>query len=520
MKDNFGFRLALVLSLAGVLGLGACRSSSGGDDDDDVNNPDGGNGDGQVGGDTIFAIQQGSVAEGTVVDLKGVVVTAVDAYGSRFGGVYVQDPAGGAFSGVFVYNPTGADEIRPGDLVEVTGGAVEEFAYSDGMGGGDTSGRSLTELSPPQGGTITITKTGDGTIPTPPIVDANLFATDDTEAEKWEGVPITLQGLLVGTAPHSVSSSDPTIMQMDLTGPVIVENGLTELLPETYPVGTCLTSITGIGDYFFDYKIQPRSAADIVTGTGCPAENTEALCSDAVDNDDDSIIDCDDSDCDPFPVCSTEVTVASIQDGTTTMGPVSINDGVVLAVGQFKYDGSTEEELRVWVGDSGISAPYNGVLVYRPALRGTTASTLVPGDVVDVGNAAISEHSGLTELASADFGGGDLVYVTKVGSGQTVTATSLTFAQMMTPTAEMYEGTLVTVTGLTVTEVDSDFGQWSVTGIGAIGDLLIDDTMAAKPMGLALGDCYTITGIVDQFTDYKLLPRSAADLVPTPGACP
>ena len=41
---------------------------------------------------------------------------------------------------------------------------------------------------------ITVTKTGTGTVPTPPVGDVALLATSDAEAEQWEGVPITPYG--------------------------------------------------------------------------------------------------------------------------------------------------------------------------------------------------------------------------------------------------------------------------------------------------------------------------------------
>ena len=55
-------------------------------------------------------------------------------------------------------------------------------------------------------------------------------------------------------------------------------------------------NITGVVDYFFDYLVLPRSAADLNTSaTGCPA--AEALCGDSIDNDGNGFADCKDNSC-------------------------------------------------------------------------------------------------------------------------------------------------------------------------------------------------------------------------------
>src|SRR5439155_503285 len=63
--------------------------------------------------------------------------------------------------------------------------------------------------------------------------------------------------------------------------------------------GTCMASVTGVVDYFYDYLLLPRSTTELTTGgTGCPPpENTMALCTDGVDNDGDGYGDCADNNC-------------------------------------------------------------------------------------------------------------------------------------------------------------------------------------------------------------------------------
>src|SRR5688572_24014874 len=112
-----------------LLSLGSACSRSGGDDDGGDN---GGGADGGGGGQTIFDVQSESMPVGTAVSLDGVVVTAIDNYGTRKGGIYVQEPEGGAYSGVFVYlQGTEAAELAVGDLIDLDGAVKDEFALQE-----------------------------------------------------------------------------------------------------------------------------------------------------------------------------------------------------------------------------------------------------------------------------------------------------------------------------------------------------------------------------------------------------
>jgi len=126
--------LALVLS-SGV----GCRGS------DNGSTPDTNNG----GGDKIQDVQNDAMAPGTAVNLKGVVVTAVDTFGAKTGDFWVEEPEGGLNSGILIFNKANAIDVSalvPGDIVNVTGGVKEEFALSS-----DTSGNTDTEIGPPTG---------------------------------------------------------------------------------------------------------------------------------------------------------------------------------------------------------------------------------------------------------------------------------------------------------------------------------------------------------------------------------
>src|SRR5215212_7740832 len=89
------------LALLGLgLSLGACRGDGGDDNGVDPDGPPMDTGSGVV---TIKDVQSDTMMVGTVVKLKGVVVTAVDMFGTSLGDLFIQDPAGGPFSGVKVF---------------------------------------------------------------------------------------------------------------------------------------------------------------------------------------------------------------------------------------------------------------------------------------------------------------------------------------------------------------------------------------------------------------------------------
>src|SRR5690242_17896335 len=82
---------------ATVAAMGACRGGGDddGDDDDDVPGIDAGpNDDGSTPtGTTVKDVQDPAknMPKGTPVTLEGVIVTAIDTYGTRVGSIYVQD---------------------------------------------------------------------------------------------------------------------------------------------------------------------------------------------------------------------------------------------------------------------------------------------------------------------------------------------------------------------------------------------------------------------------------------------
>src|SRR5262245_40483970 len=226
-----------------VLGFACSRG------DDDGGGDNGGGSDGGGGGDdTIFDIQSDSMPAGTAVTVKGVVVTAIDLYGEKKGGIYVEEPEGGAYSGVYVYlSGAEAVDLEVGNLVDLDGFVKDEFSWQGGCEGEENPG-SVTELSPAEGVTPTVTKTGDGTVPDAEGLAPWDLAASGDEAEKWEGVLVRFDGARVLTPPSAEEKVDQVTMWV--TGPFTVQSSLTELA-DTIAEGDCYSSITGIGDYFF-----------------------------------------------------------------------------------------------------------------------------------------------------------------------------------------------------------------------------------------------------------------------------
>lgn len=476
-----------ILALAAALSLSAaCRG------DDDGETPDGG-GNGTDGGaeHTVYDVQSESMPEGTLVTLRGVVVVAVDTYGGRTGSLYVMEPDGGPYSGVAVFlTGTEAAGLTPGDLVDVEGGVKDEFSLDDDEG-------SITQISAPQGGAITIEPVGTAAVPDPEVLNSWDLAADPDEAEKWEGVLIQFNDVAVLYEPDCVGSAcnDPTLEEMTITGPFAVQSSLTEM-PDAVQ-GDCYSSITGIGDYFYSYKIQPRTAADYgAPGTDCPApEEGETACMDGEDNDHNGFADCADFSCiDTVPACSTDTTIVDIQNGTVAVDtPVVLDDVIVTAI--------SDDSVRIWLQDAGGAAVYNGVKAYL-------GSNMLPnevaiGSVVDV-MGTTEEYFDVTQLD------GTVVTVVSAGSPPPTLVTDyvdLTDAG----TAEPYEGVLVELQNVEVQSVDSSANSFMIGD--ATNQVLVDDYLYAA-QNVQVGACYAkIVGVIDWYMgNLQVLPRNAADL--------
>ena len=512
-----------------ALSLFACRGDDDGGDDGDDGDDTGDQGGGE---DTsIYDVQSDDLAVGEPVTVRGVVVVAVDAYGGRAGGLYVMEPEGGPFSGVFVFvEGTEAAELAPGDIVDVVGGVKDEFALDD-----DETGRTLTEISPPEGGTIAVTKTGDGEVPAPETVVPWELAADDAESEKWEGVLVRFDNVRVNSPPEGVSSTDETLLEMRVTGPYAVQSALTGLAD--IENGACYSSIVGIGDYFFNYKILPRSADDLVAGADedCLApEIGDELCGDDTDNDYNGFADCDDFSCaDASVACpTTETSVADIQSGVVEADTVVSLSQVIVTGVSFDNPSGVLQNRTFWVQDAAAGAENNGVSIFWPEeAAGELPPEIVVGRTVNL-QGTVEEFPCLDDACS-DNPLTRLNFATASDFGPIVPVADLIPLEGVDlatiaadPDSEPYEGVLVTLENVEVVAL-AGTNDFSI-GVGK-AVLGVDDVIFRyrTDNDVTVGQCFSsITGIVhrDIFGDFAsapiLLPRSVEDLDATPGTCP
>ncbi|HEU0037288.1 MAG TPA: hypothetical protein VFQ53_42045 [Kofleriaceae bacterium] len=394
----------LLLSLG--LSLVACRGGGddGGGDDTTPDAP-------PVGGSvTIQEVQADSMPVGTAVELDGVVVTAIDAFGARTGDLWVEEPGGGEFSGIKVFGAP-LDQIAslaPGDIVTISNAEKDEFALSM-----DMTGRKVTEIKGAAGGTLSIVKTGTGSLPPIATVDAlaieNLAdqAAKDAEWEKWEGVLITVTNARQNSAVAGFTMN-PAEDQFEFraTGDLRVQSALTTLGADAV-AGVCYQGLTGVSDYFFNHLLLPRSTADLVGGgTGCSAQ--------------------------------TVATIADIQSGAVT-GDVKIENVFVTGVGF--------GQRNLWISTSLTAAPNEGVFVFGGP---TLDASVVPGVKVTL--------TGTVSEFNDDANGGTLTEITSPGfifdpaaPGTVVPVTGKTVADLLDPTtAAAHESVLVTLTNVNI----------------------------------------------------------------------
>ena len=465
-------RLVSLLSLAALAALATACRDSGGDDTaiDATGGPDS-----STTGLTIQEVQSDAVVPGTPVDLRGKIVVAIDNFGDKKGNFFIAEEGGGAFSGVLVFGAP-ADQVALlaiGDKVDVSGAAKVEFALA-----ADVSGRTTTELQAPQGGAVTVTKVGTGTVPAPQVIDALALdqmdqAARDVELEKWEGVLVRVNNVTALNSPRQITSSmqdDCTFRDFPINASIFVDSSLAAI-PATLPMTAecpattdpnlvnardCLASVTGMGDYFFNWKILPRETSAIVTGgTGCPAPN--------------------------------DTTVSDIQLGVVVDGAaVSLNDVVVT--------GRTFNNRSVWVSDDPQAAPNSGVLVFRTAGQGMLPAEIDVGATVDVVGVVDEFNNDAMGSSVTEIAGSPAVTLVVAAPAVPLPVSGVAVATLMSDTTgEPYEGVLVRLTNVRVTgPLDATSGTRPMTD--GTTTFVADDDM--HRLTEADGTCYTsITGI-------------------------
>lgn len=240
------------------------------------------------------------------------------------------------------------------------------------------------------------------------------------------------------------------------------------------------------------------------------------------------------------------VTIQQVQNDMMAPGTaVTLHGVVVTAIDAF--GGKTGN---VWVEEP-EGGPFSGVLIYKADPNAVAA--LQPGDIVDVTNAVKSEFAlmganadptGRTDTELEPPASGQTVTITKTGTGTVpapATVDALMIGQisdadtqgpMFSAAWEQWEGVLVTVTNASALSAPKSFGStmpapldnydMSITGVVKVESSLAD--FPKDGMGnftIARGDCLaSVTGVVDYFYDYLLLPRQTSDIATGGTACP
>lgn len=190
---------------------------------------------------SIYAVKCGELLVGSDVQITNALVTARAANGF-YASVVDGDPGyrGIDFSGTFVFL-NAAPTVNPGDRVSFRGRVATAF--------GQLQISSVTGL--------TVTATGQ---PLPgPVVVAN-----PAEVAPGGARADALEGTLLQVGPVTVEAVNPP--RFTVTGPLVVGNQLFQLSPLP-AVSDLLVSVTGILRRFEgSLEIEPRSAADVITG--------------------------------------------------------------------------------------------------------------------------------------------------------------------------------------------------------------------------------------------------------------
>ena len=204
------------------------------------------------------------VSQGVFV--SSAVVTAVDNFdetndGKSRGTIWLQDvDKADGFGGISLFSPSFIPanlRLAPGDVVDLNGQYVEQKTIGSTV---NFDPAFLPQLVKPS-----VTFRYETKPPEPkviPVTDLDTFTT----GRKWIGQLVTVQNVTVAGAPSTDTKKTGRItaaFTADKNSPVI-SNELTPIAENAFPAGTTFKSVTGVVTFFFNLKIAPRSAADLV----------------------------------------------------------------------------------------------------------------------------------------------------------------------------------------------------------------------------------------------------------------
>ncbi len=226
-----------------------------------------------------------------------------------------------------------------------------------------------------------------------------------------------------------------------------------------------------------------------------------------------------------------DVTIQQIQDMAMANGTaVKLKGVVVTAIDKYGMKNGD-----IWVQEPG-GGEFSGIHVFGAPLDQVNA--LAVGDVVDIdgaqkddfhyngnmGSGGFPEGYAITELKPVT---GGMMNVTKTGATMTLAPHEVDAAAIgamsdyMARDAEWekWEGVLIKVTNVNAKSNDACVGSAcnddTLRKFDITGDIVVESALSAMPApAMKLGDCLaSVTGVVDYFFDYQLLPRTTDEIV-------
>ncbi|WP_199514354.1 5'-nucleotidase C-terminal domain-containing protein [Haloferax sp. Atlit-19N] len=198
----------------------------------------------------------------------------------------------------------------------------------------------------------------------------------------------------------------------------------------------------------------------------------------------------------------TAVTITELQSNTTD-GDASAYAGQFVSVAGTVT--ATNADGFFVQNASAADVRHSAVYVYAGG-----SSNATPGDEVRV-DAPVSEYYGMTQLDLAN----DNASLSTTGTGAVPEATTLATANV---SRESYEGVLVSVRDVEVTETPGQYGEWAVTdgsGPVAIDDATTGDDTTPGEVG---GTADAVEGpVFYSFEEYKIQPASVTNLTAPAG---
>ena len=417
---------------------------------------------------TIYNIQNGSIPENSLIEVRDVVVTSPTFKSSSKStdndSFFVIEKEGGKYSGIYVFFKNNKADVAIGDLVDIRGTYMEYFNNSQIV---------ATE----------VIKKGTSPLPAPVDVDPAKVKTGGEESESYEGVLVRI--LNVDVTNDSVLGTDGKPHgDFEVTGGLIVG----KIFPRNYRAknGDHLESVIGILNYSFDQmRLQPRDDNDIIVGS---------ITDGGMDVSGDTSV-------------TTGLTIYDIQDVNSPKHPSENStvriENVVVTGGQFN---ASKNLYGIFVQEKN-GGPYSGILVVYNQTSGLGPFAI--GDVVTI-EGTYKEYYDMSEIVATN--------ITKTDSGYKIEPAVVDPASVATggPDSEKYEGVLIKVENVEVISanpdesMEKDYKEFMITGNLRVNDKYSYSYTAHR----RVGDKFDyIIGILDyDFSNFKLNPRSDDDL--------